>query len=759
MSLQAPDFEFTTYRYEPLPTPSSIRLLSVAPQRENGPTVGGTPLIYCTLKTVDLDTAPEFKALSYTWGNPFTTDPDPKKDQYDSRHQWPLSVNGRVHFVTKNLYEALQQLFLHGIPFRDQRYPGFDKTTMIRAAESNDPDRVLRCLQLGADMHMQDVNGETALHYAAENGHPQIVKTLLRYGANDKIRNRRGLTPLESSMKRKRGQHQQVVQALRTAAPIEKRRREKPTSTELLDDEVCDLWIDAVSINQCDIEERTAQVALMSRIYSTAKSVLVWLGREDTSTQNAAKALQGHSISDFQMRDVRNLITRSWFTRKWVIQEFCLAKTIEMMCGAFQIVPDRLLKYDLVHLLPGLGVSALPATRLQQGTKGLGIWDVLTLRRWFEQIQTDRTSHLTPPSLPALIVLTWHFKSIDARDIIFSLLGIVKMYPAEGSPCDIVADYSKSIEEVFLEAGRLFVEAPGRNEIPHWNKNPELLELLEGLSFVQHEEGRHLRNLPSWVPNFHLALRTVRLWDRRFWASGQDLTSTIWPSDPGVLKLNGHLIDRVTQTEHINGAQKTNHSVSAPDPSAWFRLALSLPVYYQDDSELSRVEVLWRTLIADDIGDTQPRIARETFKEFVCEHMKKSGEHTRQMLEKLRATDDSQSLPSLEEIDQFIVPKKDTKTSYRVAEQVFHAGFKKYYPQRQLFRTEAGYLGLGPLSLAAGDEVWIINGARTPFILRPVADEGIKVAFELVGECYIHGVMNGEAASDRETASDPIEIQ
>ncbi|KAF2130650.1 HET-domain-containing protein, partial [Dothidotthia symphoricarpi CBS 119687] len=45
-------------------------------------------------------------------------------------------------------------------------------------------------------------------------------------------------------------------------------------------DRTRDLWADALCINQFNLKERSSQVQLMSRIYSGAKAVLVWLGHE-----------------------------------------------------------------------------------------------------------------------------------------------------------------------------------------------------------------------------------------------------------------------------------------------------------------------------------------------------------------------------------------------------------------------------------------------------------------------------------------------
>jgi hypothetical protein len=70
---------------------------------------------------------------------------------------------------------------------------------------------------------------------------------------------------------------------------------------------------------------------------------------------------------------------------------------------------------------------------------------------------------------------------------------------------------------------------------------------------------------------------------------------------------------------------------------------------------------------------------------------------------------------------------------------------------RRVFRTKCHLLGLGPESLAVGDHIFILPGARVPFVLRPVSakestssSSGSRVCYELVGEAYIHCIMQGE---------------
>ena len=61
--------------------------------------------------------------------------------------------------------------------------------------------------------------------------------------------------------------------------------------------------------------------------------------------------------------------------------------------------------------------------------------------------------------------------------------------------------------------------------------------------------------------------------------------------------------------------------------------------------------------------------------------------------------------------------------------------------QRRFCSTKQGRIGLVPCATQKGDLVAIFMGADVPFVLRSFG----AGTYELVGECYIHGVMNGEA--------------
>ncbi|GME33692.1 het domain-containing protein [Neofusicoccum parvum] len=66
---------------------------------------------------------------------------------------------------------------------------------------------------------------------------------------------------------------------------------------------------------------------------------------------------------------------------------------------------------------------------------------------------------------------------------------------------------------------------------------------------------------------------------------------------------------------------------------------------------------------------------------------------------------------------------------------------------RRLFITEDRHIGLGPGRMEEGDVVSVIYGAHWPFVLRPVGKQ-----FQLVGYCYVDGIMGGEMIDCADTS-------
>lgn len=84
------------------------------------------------------------------------------------------------------------------------------------------------------------------------------------------------------------------------------------------------IWVDAISINQQDIQERNSQVQRMAMIYAMASRVIVWIGESDDNSDQALEEI--HKIADEQPTEnhgeirkaVLKLLLRPWFRRIWV---------------------------------------------------------------------------------------------------------------------------------------------------------------------------------------------------------------------------------------------------------------------------------------------------------------------------------------------------------------------------------------------------------------------------------------------------------
>ena len=120
------------------------------------------------------------------------------------------------------------------------------------------------------------------------------------------------------------------------------------------------LWIDAVCINQRDIQERSAQVQMMGDIYRSAHQTTIWLGPERDASSLAMETLDDlgsritvdwesktifsqdgaaladprmdHLLDQRQRTSIVRLLQRPWFERLWIWQEVQLAKSAIVTC-------------------------------------------------------------------------------------------------------------------------------------------------------------------------------------------------------------------------------------------------------------------------------------------------------------------------------------------------------------------------------------------------------------------------------------------
>jgi hypothetical protein len=75
----------------------------------------------------------------------------------------------------------------------------------------------------------------------------------------------------------------------------------------------------------------------------------------------------------------------------------------------------------------------------------------------------------------------------------------------------------------------------------------------------------------------------------------------------------------------------------------------------------------------------------------------------------------------------------------------FSAQARQFCHGRRFFVTDDGLFGLGPTAMEKDDICCVLIGARVPFLLRRAANSEL---YKVVGECYLHGYMEGKAIHD-----------
>lgn len=106
------------------------------------------------------------------------------------------------------------------------------------------------------------------------------------------------------------------------------------------------LWIDAICINQNDIQERAQQVKLMSQIYSSAYPAIIWLGSGDRNLEKFLEAMVGFGNAKRQWRDIddaeiyelvhslKKFCSLEYWSRMWIAQEIILPKHLLLAYGS-----------------------------------------------------------------------------------------------------------------------------------------------------------------------------------------------------------------------------------------------------------------------------------------------------------------------------------------------------------------------------------------------------------------------------------------
>jgi hypothetical protein len=514
------------------------------------------------------------------------------------------------------------------------------------------------------------------------------------------------------------------------------------------------MWVDQICIDQGNKEEKAQQVPLMSQIYENAINTAIWLGDADDDSDTALRLLEDARIclqffteKQFDPNEVARmglpeldadgwealwkLLSRRWFERLWIIQEVALSKDLWVVCGNSAIKWESLAAACIS--LADIGISQWLTDKYSTGVVASDGGDDMCKKAYhLETIRLRLRGQMQKPELLTLMVGSRRAQSMDARDKVYGMLGICDPRTRTGVRVDYSDKYH--VAQLYQDVSEYHIT----EDIPH-NRTT-----LDGvLSPVDHDSV----DLPSWVADWRRPRRTMALGSSvySYQADGRftprslvDATvAKIDSSNPAWkgLQVAGLLFDTL---ETLSGVFE-NPDISPTAENKTLKMMLDFVVNLKDyPSPNTDFTAFWQTLVAgkdERRSLTCPDSFAEIFSYILDETTGKkysiSGQAytPRQKLPKGRGGLHEDKLRSRK-------PNSAGVTFQQVRTAMINAT-----KNRRLGATMNGYIGLFPEHSQTGDGIFVLSGCQAPFVLRTRGDK----KFKLVGQCYVHGIMGGEA--------------
>lgn len=572
------------------------------------------------------------------------------------------------------------------------------------------------------------------------------------------------------------------------------------------------LWIDAICINQADDFEKSWQVSQMGAIYSQADIVYMMLGSGTAETDRAmdfiarvgpravaSGALGLHSRDHYEslrqyiaarppspsqgsdetyegdsnlarfMYDllhesclypssppekavgvgIEELLTKDYWSRVWINQEVALARRAMVICGERSVSLDD---FDGAMMAVshcgwyGLFLLAPEYDGFGRGVIGTA-YETLpsTVRRRRCDGEPMRLADLVYQSGAA--PYRPHYSASDPRDIFFALLGVI----SDGEELGLVADYSKTFEEVHIAATRALL------------RDGELrpCQVFHLDQCVPTDNSGRSKDLPSWVPDWEgIGKRGIPVYHvgytKAFAASGE-IECTPTPRDTTtshILRRHGCYVDVITEVMPPPQWDRYNEwsSLVLKDTKAWLDSIIRFARLGPDSG--SAEDYIWRTLRLDEepkgLDPSDP--AKRT---------PPSGDFLRLVRKIMRQEPiDAASLNARESeivrkgFINFAVHHPDLDTLDKQISYVM-----REWPDsvacdsrgRTLFRTAKAMFGLGHEAIKPGDIVTLLWGIESPIVLRPRTDGAAGGGYTFLGDAYVDGIMYGEFLETKPT--------
>lgn len=259
--------------------------------------------------------------------------------------------------------------------------------------------------------------------------------------------------------------------------------------------------------------------------------------------------------------------------------------------------------------------------------------------------------------------------------------------------------------------------------------------------------GKRRLDIPSWVPDLRLIgesdpLISYTIREQRFFAGGaKDLPVAKILDGGKVLQCQGRIFDTVTGLAPTIMDMLLNDNQAPSDFDNSYRSRMGRWLQKRHDLAMATTETLLdnpetmrsfsRTMLCDMSG-MRDGISGELIGNF-------QG-YLRYQLNASKSP--NEATPSITEEEQRYILR---------IEQAIMA----WAMVRKFCVTGKYRFGQVPFEAETGDRICVLVGAEVPFLIRP----GENGYYKLVGECYIDGVMYGEALSEPRVVLEDIQLE
>ncbi|KAI1121090.1 heterokaryon incompatibility protein-domain-containing protein [Nemania abortiva] len=521
------------------------------------------------------------------------------------------------------------------------------------------------------------------------------------------------------------------------------------------------LWIDAVCINQDDVEERQREVAKMGRIYRDATAAILWLGLSEGDYDTPDACMMKFSeaaliISKVEMlhREIHDiyggtdenpwelmkgvyeggdlgmnpihialwaLFTLPAWRRVWIMQELVLAQDTYILWG------QELINFQVLDSLLEVQDQFRPVNPYFDDTQA-------ALRRYTMARQVIMFRGHRVSLLEALLAVRYREATLE-HDYVYGLLGFVDVADSV-----ILPAYNKPFRDIYMEAFRIiFRQEPNLDVLSACDRGWASCSCLEGETDS---------NWPTWLPDwswkpikslsrgekfggsFQFDIQSLLLDTRHytaieFRACGDSEKCAQIPPNEEQLSVRGIEFDIVEEIIHYQDG--------VIEPELWV------------DAVKSRWDQGLLRNVYDTIGTLKyacMRTARYGHSENIvalhCEMKAFDGVQTEGRPE---GTTTEEDIPSVA-FEPFDPGEKSSKTAGEDQLQKDFSLMVVGSSKSSYCVTRRGYVGRSPALARVGDKICVLFGGKVPMLLRQ--QEGSEFC-KLVGEIYIHGIMQGAA--------------